>query len=59
MPILIITYKKKCCQKSKKTACFKWTHGLSGNDYIVTTLSNSYLTAQGVIMQSCKAILQF
>ena len=30
---------KKCCQKVKKSACFKWEYGLSGNGYRVATLS--------------------
>ena len=31
---------KSCCQKSNKSACFKWTYRLSGNDYKVATLPN-------------------
>ena len=36
IPNLII---QKSCQNDKKSACFKWTYGLSGNDYIVPMLS--------------------
>ena len=42
------------CQKSKKSACFKWTYRLSGNDYRVATISKLYLTVIG-IMQSLKS----
>ena len=31
--------------------CLELTHGLSGNDYRVSTLSKSYLTVTGIIMQ--------
>ena len=33
---------------------FKWTYGHSGNDYRVATLSKSYLTSTGIIMQGLK-----
>ena len=39
------------CQKSKLTECFKWTYGLSGNDYRVATLPKSYLIDIGINMQ--------
>ena len=42
-----------------KSACFKWTYGLYGNGYRVDTLSNSYLTVIGIVMQSLKSIVQF
>ena len=29
---------KICCQKSKKSACFKWAYGFNGKDYRDTTL---------------------
>ena len=37
-------------KKVKKSACFKWTYGLSSNDYRVAALSKSYLTAMGISM---------
>ena len=43
----------------EKPACFKWTYGLSCNDYRVTMLSSSYLVVLGSIMQSLKSIRQF
>ena len=33
----------------------KWTYGLSCNDYRVATLSKSYLTVIGIIMQGLKS----
>ena len=50
---------KKCCQKRKKSVCFKWTYRLSGNDYRVAARSKSYLTVIGISMQSLKSIWQF
>ena len=39
--------------KSYKLACFKWTYGLSGNDYRVATLPTSYLIVKEIgIIQS-------
>ena len=35
---------------------FKWTYGHSGNDYRVATLTKSYLSTTGIIMQSLKLI---
>ena len=31
-------------QKVKKSACFKWINGLSGNDYRVATLPKLFVT---------------
>ena len=31
-------------KKVKKSACFKWTYGLSGNEYRVAALSSYLLT---------------
>ena len=58
MSRIIISY-KKLLSKSKKSACFKWTKGLSGKDYRDATLPKSYLTVKGIIMQRLKAIGQF
>ena len=55
---IILTY-KNLLPNSKKSACIKWTYGLSGNDYSVAALSKSYLTVIGIIMQSLKSIGQF
>ena len=50
---IIITY--KCCQNvKKKSECLKWRYGLFGKDYRVSTLSYSYLTVIGIIMQNFK-----
>ena len=57
MNMIIISY-KMLLSKSYKSACFKWTYWLSGNDR-VATLPKSYLTAKGIIMQSFKSIEQF
>ena len=54
MPKLTKKATKVCCQKSKKSACLKWTYGLSGIDNRVAALSKSYLTVIGIIMQSFK-----
>ena len=43
--------------KNKRTlisTCFKWAHGLSGNDYRVETLPKSYLIVIGIILQTLK-----
>ena len=50
------TYKKIL---SKKSACFKWTYGLSGNGYRIAALSKSYVTVIGISKQSLKSIGQF
>ena len=42
-----------------KKKCLKWTYVHSGKDYKVTTLSKSYLTTTGIIVQSLKSIRQF
>ena len=44
--------------KVKKSACFKLTYGLSGDDYRVAALSKSYLTVIEIFMQSLKSIGQ-
>ena len=36
-----------------------WTYGHNGNDYRVSTLSKSYWTVTGIIMQSLVSIGQF
>ena len=41
---------KICCQKSKKSAFFKWTYRLIGNDYNAVKLFKSYLIDIGVII---------
>ena len=38
-------------EKSKISACFKWTYGLSSNDYRDVTLFKLYLTVKE---PSCK-----
>ena len=44
----------------RKTACLKWTFYVHfSNDYRVGTLSKSYLTVTGIIMQSLKLAEQF
>ena len=48
---MIISHKKIVVKKVKKSTCLKWTYGHSGNNYRVATLSKSYLTATGIIMQ--------
>ena len=40
--MIIVLYKKLFLKKVKKLKCFKWTYGLSGNDYRVDILP--YLT---------------
>ena len=54
---IIITY-RNLLSKSKKSACFNWMYGLSGNDYKVATLPKSYLIVIGIILQSLKSIVQ-
>ena len=36
--MIIVLYKKAIFKKVKKLTCFKWTYGLSGNDYRVDKL---------------------
>ena len=48
-----------CCHKIKKSACYKWMYGLSGNDYRVAVLSKSYLTVVEISMKSLRSIGQF
>ena len=55
---MIISY-KKLLSKKLKPACFKWTYGLSSNDYRDATLSKSYITVTVIIMQSLKSLEQF
>ncbi len=43
----------------KKSACFKWTYGFSGDDYSVAALSKLKLTAIKIIVQSFKSLGQF
>ena len=43
-------------KKSKKSAYFKWTYGLSGNDYKVTTLPKLFIIGIRIISQSLKSI---
>ena len=43
-----ISYKK--CQKSWKSAGFKKTYGLFGEDYTVDTFLKSHTTVTGIIM---------
>ena len=50
---------KNLLSKSKKSECFKWTYGLSGNEYRVDTLPKSYLIVIRITMQSFKSIGQF
>ena len=50
MSISIIISYENIFEKSKNPACFKWMYGLSGNDYIVATLSKLYLN----VKSSCK-----
>ena len=38
---------------------FKWTYGLSGNDYTVDMLPKLYLIVTRIIMQSLESIEQF
>ncbi len=45
--IITLNYSKKILSKSEKSACFKWTHGLSGNVDRVATLPKSVI---GIIM---------
>ena len=47
---------KKIYKKKWKLACFKWPYGIFGNDYRVATLSVSYLSVKGIIIQSLKSI---
>ena len=54
---IMLTYKKLVVKKNKKSACFKWTYILSGNDYRVAALSKSYLTVIRIIMKSTGIIL--
>ena len=41
-------------KKVLKSVCFKWTYGISGNDYKVVALFKLYPTVMGIIMQSLK-----
>ena len=41
---IILTNINLLSKKVKKSACFKWTYELSGNDYRADALSKSYLT---------------
>ena len=50
---------KICCQKVKKSACFKWTYRLYSYDYRVAALSKSYLTVIGISIHCLKSIGQF
>jgi hypothetical protein len=45
-------------KKVKKSTCLKWTYGHSGSDYRVATLSKSYITTTGIIIQSLKSRVQ-
>ena len=49
---------KNVVKKVEKSAYLKLTYRLSGNDYRVTTISNSYLTVLGIIIQSLKSFEQ-
>ena len=49
---------KNKCQKKLKIDMFKWTNGLSGNDYRVASFFNSYLTPIEIFMQSLNSIGQ-
>ena len=46
------------CFAHKRSACFKWTCGLFGNDYRVASIKFN-LHVIGIIMQSLKSIWQF
>ena len=41
---------KNDVKKSYKSACFKRTYGLSGNEYRAATLSKLYITVIGIIV---------
>ena len=43
-------------KKVKKSACFKWTYGLTGKYYRVATFPKLYLSDIGIIMQGFKSM---
>ena len=47
-------YRKIISCKNLLSEKLKWTYELSSNDYRVGTLSKSYLTVTGIIIQSLK-----